>query len=514
MGTPVENFGLVTVSTGYGAGDTSVALTTGDGSRLPDSFPYPMTWWNATDYAAPADDPNREIVSVTNRSTDTLTVARAQEGTSASSKNTGGKTYRMSLGITKAMWEDLRVNKSTHHGVVLRTDRDSTDSLKKVELVTCDYIVMDDGVALRNDSGEWSGKTADITVAGTGGLDTGTEDSVAWYEIYAIAKEDGTRNLLLHKSHIWRYDTFNTTGEDSGQAVRAATANTYVAQGFQLFDSAEIMAITLRLSKAGSPTGVMGVIIYSDSAGLPNVALLQSHYLDVSRLTGDVGDVIFTFPRTGTVLSGSTQYHVMLYGNWAINGTDYVEWRMDGSAGTYAEGSKSLWNGSAWSAVADDDMIFSIIIEYGVNSLVYPSGYTKKCLLGWVYNDGSSNFVPFIQRGTTRRTAHITSDNSRAHSCDGTAQAYLFGNFVPPLECVEVIVGATGTGTQAGIIAVGSSNATDISITGESTGAQAVILSSTIADRPVGATPIFLERGLAMINGTDGSDLYVVGFSW
>lgn len=514
MGTPVENFGLVTVSTGYGAGDTSIVLATGDGSRLPSSFPYPLTWWNATDYAFPADDPNREIVSVTNRSTDTLTVARAQESTSASSKNDGGKTYRMSLGITKAMWEDLRVNKSTHQGVVLRTDRDSADATKKVELVTCDYIVMDDGVALRNDNGEWSGKVADVTASGAGGLDTGTETSVRWYEIYAIAKEDGTRNLLLHESHQWRYDTFNTTGEDAGQAIRAASGNTAVSQGFQLFNSSEIIAVEVRMNKVGAPTGTMIAAVYSDSGGLPNTALLISHTLDVSRLTTDVGDVVFTFPRTGTVLSGSTQYHLIIIGDWTVNGTDYAEWRMDGSAGTYAEGSKSLWNGSAWSSVADDDMIFSVIVEYGVTSLVYPSGYTKKCLLGWVYNNISSDFVPFVQKGTTRRTSNITLNDSRAHQCDGTTNAKVFTDFLPPVECLEVLVGVTGTGTQAGIIAVGSSDATDVSITGQSTGAQAVILSNTIADRPVGATTVFIERGIAMINGTSGSDLYIVGFSW
>jgi hypothetical protein len=420
----------------------------------------------------------------------------------------------MSLGITKAMWEDLRVDKSTHHGVVLRTDRDHIDAAKKVELVTCDYIVMDDGVALRNDNGEWSGKTADITASGAGGLDTGTESSVKWYEIYAIAKEDGTRNLLLHESHQWRYDTFNTTGEDAGQAIRAASGNSAVAQGFQLFDSSEIIAVEVRMNKVGTPTGTMVAAVYSDSGGLPNTGLLVSHTLDVSRLTTGVGDVVFTFPRTGTVLSGSTQYHLIISGDWTINGTDYAEWRMDGSAGTYAEGSKSLWNGSAWSSVADDDMIFSIIIEYGVTAVTYPSGYTRKCLLGWVYNNQLGDFVPFVQKGTTRRISNITLNDSRAHECDGTAEATVFTDFLPPVECLDVMVGATGTGTQAGIIAVGSSNATDISTDGQTTGAQVVLLSSTVADRPVGSTAVLIERGIAMINGTSGSDLYVVGFSW
>jgi len=67
MATPVTNFGKVTVSSGYGSGDVSIALTAGHGSRLPSTFPYPLTWWNVTDYPDPADDPKREIVTVTAR---------------------------------------------------------------------------------------------------------------------------------------------------------------------------------------------------------------------------------------------------------------------------------------------------------------------------------------------------------------------------------------------------------------------------------------------------------------
>lgn len=517
MAIPVVDFGLVTVSGGYSAAANAITLQTGDGSKLPDTaggYRYPLTWWDATTYAHAADDPNVEIVTVTGRAGDVLTVSRGQEGTSASSKNTADRTYRMSLGITTAMWNDLRAHKSTHHGVVLRTDRDSADALKKVELVTCDSIVMDDGMALRNDSGEWSGKTADITVSGAGGLDTGAEDVAEWYEIYAIAKEDGTRALLLHESHKWRYDDFNTSGEDASQNVRQATANSFVSQGFQLFDSSEIMAVVLPLLKVGNPTGLISVTINQNNAGNPGSTILQSHYLDVSRLSTVRGEVIFTFPRTGTVLSGSTQYHMVLQCTSTIDGTNYVQWRMDGSAGTYANGSKAVHNGSSWTADTDDDMIFSLIVDSGVTAVVYPSGYTKKCLLGWVYNDPFSNFVPFIQKGTTRRIANVTLNNSRAVLCDGTAKAKVFTDFLPPVECLEVLVGATGTGTQAGVIAVGGVDATDISTSGVSVGAQAVLVSGTTADRLTGSTPVLIERGMAMIYGTVDANLYVIGFSW
>jgi hypothetical protein len=95
----VKNFAKVTVSTGYNAAATSIVLTTGHGAKLP-SVSFNAIWWNSTDYTDPSDDPNVEIVRVTAISTDTLTVTRAQEGTSASTKNTAGKTYKMIAGLT------------------------------------------------------------------------------------------------------------------------------------------------------------------------------------------------------------------------------------------------------------------------------------------------------------------------------------------------------------------------------------------------------------------------------
>lgn len=107
---PTKNFAIVTVSTGYDNDDTSIALSSGHGARLPapaTDGAFNLVWWNSTDYADPADDPNVEVIRVTARSTDTLTVTRGQEGTSGTNKNTGGKTYKMILAVTKKMVDDI-----------------------------------------------------------------------------------------------------------------------------------------------------------------------------------------------------------------------------------------------------------------------------------------------------------------------------------------------------------------------------------------------------------------------
>jgi hypothetical protein len=105
----VQNFIKVTVSTGYDQAATSIVLSSG-GSSLP-ATPFNMTWWNSTDYSDPSDDPNSEIVRVTNVSGNTLTITRAAEGPrSASTKNTAGKVYQMILGITAKMITDIGNN--------------------------------------------------------------------------------------------------------------------------------------------------------------------------------------------------------------------------------------------------------------------------------------------------------------------------------------------------------------------------------------------------------------------
>jgi hypothetical protein len=104
---PVTNFAKGTVNTTYDSTATSIVLSSGDGANFPSTFSYNVIWWNATDYPDPSDDPNKEIVRVSGRTSDTLTVTRAQEGTTASTKNTSGKTYLMVLGITKKVIDDI-----------------------------------------------------------------------------------------------------------------------------------------------------------------------------------------------------------------------------------------------------------------------------------------------------------------------------------------------------------------------------------------------------------------------
>lgn len=96
----IKNFAKAVVSDGnYDASSIEIDVLAGHGARLP-TAPFNAVWWDITDYPDPADDPDKEIIRVTDVTSDTLTITRAQEGTSANDKNVAGKTYALIAGMT------------------------------------------------------------------------------------------------------------------------------------------------------------------------------------------------------------------------------------------------------------------------------------------------------------------------------------------------------------------------------------------------------------------------------
>lgn len=105
----VVNFGKVSVSTGYNSAAVSVALSAGEGARLPDTADgiFYLVWWNWSDYKDPAEDPYREIVKVATRVNDALTIVRGQRSTTAQNHNLTGRTYKMQLSWLKEDVDEL-----------------------------------------------------------------------------------------------------------------------------------------------------------------------------------------------------------------------------------------------------------------------------------------------------------------------------------------------------------------------------------------------------------------------
>lgn len=79
----------IRMSNGVNTSITSIVVT--DASKLYNQGNFFITVWNGTDYSSPSSDPNMEIMLVTNVSSNTLTVIRGQDGTSAKTHSNGDK---------------------------------------------------------------------------------------------------------------------------------------------------------------------------------------------------------------------------------------------------------------------------------------------------------------------------------------------------------------------------------------------------------------------------------------
>jgi len=123
MADPIVNFFSSTLVGTYSDTDTSLTIATGSGELLPDPSvdgEFNLVIYNesaigvvttydggSTDTRQDLAGTNPEIVRVTARSGDVLTVTRGQEGTTASDKE-AGNTYRVILSATKKIFDDIQ----------------------------------------------------------------------------------------------------------------------------------------------------------------------------------------------------------------------------------------------------------------------------------------------------------------------------------------------------------------------------------------------------------------------
>jgi hypothetical protein len=108
---PVRNFLRQALAFTYNASVTQITVPTG--ASFPDTTTegaFNLVWWNVTDYVDPTNDPFAEIIRVTNRTGNLLTIVRGQEGTTATAKNLTDKQYAVALVPTKKTIDDIRTD--------------------------------------------------------------------------------------------------------------------------------------------------------------------------------------------------------------------------------------------------------------------------------------------------------------------------------------------------------------------------------------------------------------------
>jgi hypothetical protein len=265
---PVKNFAIVTLASGYNDVATSVNLVGGDGAKLPAPSTdgnFNAVYWNATDYANPSDDPNKEIVRVTARSTDTLTITRAQEGTAATNKNTGGKTYKMILAFTKKMRDDIASMINPASSVAsgsIDFFEDTDNGTNKITIIAPSAIASDKTITLPDETGEiitdasselkqgWNAAGETPTYASIDsptGVITVASGAKTKYPIGSKIKFDQSQALTSY----WSFDANSNDGVGSNNGTD--TSMSYTAGKF---------------SNAATFNGTTSKIVISDAASL------------------------------------------------------------------------------------------------------------------------------------------------------------------------------------------------------------------------------------------------------
>lgn len=296
----------------------------------------------------------------------------------------------------KVAWK-LAFPTQTFRGLHLRTHPDADKALYQVMLVHADEIVMDDGTRVS----DWDRLTADITVAGAGGLDTGAEAASTWYEVYAIRKSsDGTKNLLLHRHRDMTSEAAQqfTTADDAQRSLRLATGTPTdkISQGFQVGTAGAIDFVDVYLLRFGTVSGRIWFTIEGDSGGNPDgTPLATSDKLDASTIstTKQYLRVPFRDPYTAAT---ATQYHLVMQGDYTRSDANVIGWR-GVAAGGYASGSAREYTGAAWNAASGvGDFNFFVYTRRNEAAVTMPSGYDQKALVGYAFNDSGSNLKAFV----------------------------------------------------------------------------------------------------------------------
>ncbi len=98
------NCSLTSINEIGGIDDTTVSLTVTDASDFPLSGDFLITLWNSITFPNPCDDPNNEIIKVTNVIGNIFTIERGQEDTIGVS-HTNGQAVGML--ITAGIFEEI-----------------------------------------------------------------------------------------------------------------------------------------------------------------------------------------------------------------------------------------------------------------------------------------------------------------------------------------------------------------------------------------------------------------------
>ena len=208
--------------------------------------------------------------------------------------------------------------------------------------------------------------------------ETGSPAESLWWETFlpssdvpdvTLIFDDADGPAVYSEAGTWSDVSTTSTGyveqanDQFDSELRNSVNRTYLAQGFQVPVACEVDSVEMLLKERGTvASGNVWVEIWTDSSGDPNAQTGgDSDTIAASALQSDPTTEKFDFTGTKPSLSASTQYHLVLQGDFAIDGSNHVRCRAQ-SGDPYANGSiKQSSDGSTWSDTSvGSDLQFKI----------------------------------------------------------------------------------------------------------------------------------------------------------
>jgi hypothetical protein len=187
----------------------------------------------------------------------------------------------------------------------------------------------------------------------------------------------------------------------------------------------------------------MWVTLEADSGGSPSgTPLATSDKMDAS-LVGNTGvdqTLRFAF-RTPYTDTTSQVVWIVLQGDYTRSDANFVTWR-GVVAGGFAGGSSKDFNGTSWSATPGAnglDRDFRYWHEAST-SVTMPSGYTKRCKVGYVFSDSAGNMRQFEARDNVIRHSFLAVVSGATTDIPALADL----NTHVPAGPIDVLLGALG----------------------------------------------------------------------
>lgn len=335
-------------------------------------------------------------------------------------------------------------------GLHLRTHPDADKAANQIALLALDQVVMNDGMRYSGLSSILP-LTADITVSGAGGLDTGARAASTWYEPYLIGKSStgavADLQLMFHRAKDYKLDQFQTTNAGNVTLRGATTAKIKIAQSFQPGTTGLVERVDLQLIRTSSaPTGRVWITLEADSAGAPSgTPLATSDKLNAGIISTTVQSIALAF-RSPVSLTAGTTYWIVLQGDYTQSDTLNIAVGVN-TAGGYASGQEAYYDGTTWTNVSANDLWFKTYVTENDTALSMPAGYDQYCqLAAGFFNNASNVFDGLIYRD--RQATPLTIDNSFGSTSSLIPTLFGLSSWLPPMRVRAWATLANNTGSD------------------------------------------------------------------